>query len=317
MKNHVPFGLAKPARRAAIAAAALLCVLGAGCESESLHFPPTGSGDATETGAGGQGAGTSETGAGGEGAGTPETGAGGEGAGTSETGAGGEGAGTSETGAGGQGGSGGPGGGGQGGSGGMGGPGGPANGGGNPNGVGECIPSCYTPADCTTPESPAVFDASHYSCVAGVCDYLGCKNDDDCTSTYGSGVKCLPMPGTDHNECIAPCMTAVDCGVPGGPALLDPSHYLCTGGVCEHLGCQTDDECHPVKGPNTVCAAVPGSPYKDCLRSCTSAADCAQPGVPAIMDADNYTCVAGACQYKGCLNNGECATAYGQSWICQ
>ncbi len=47
------------------------------------------------------------------------------------------------------------------------------------------------------------------------------------------------------------------------------------------------------------------------MDGCTVAADCANPGAPALVDADNYLCVSGACLYVGCLNNSECADAYG------
>ena len=101
------------------------------------------------------------------------------------------------------------------------------------------------------------------------------------------------------------------------PALLDANHYECNAGVCKHLGCQTDEECHPVRGPNTVCVQVAGSSTKSCLKTCQASLDCTNPGAPSVMDADNYGCVAGACHYSGCLNNGECADAYGDAWICQ
>lgn len=303
MKNHVPFGLVPrlPARTAAVA---LLCGLGASCgEGNPLQFPPTGgSGDSANTGSG------------------PTTGGGGQGAGDTSAGAGGQGAGEQQGGAG-QGGAGaGPGGAGQGGSGagpGPGGPGGPPDEGGNPGGVGECLPTCYAPSDCASPQGPAVFDAAHYACDSNVCRYLGCQSDAECAASYGAGVACLPSLTSDINECVAPCASGADCGIPGGPALLDPDHYLCTGGVCEHLGCQTDAECHPVHGPNTICVQTAASQYKSCVKACQTAAECAQPGVPQVMDADNYDCIAGACHYKGCLKNGECAGAYGPSWICQ
>ena len=336
MKNDVPSGLVLPKSHARSAVVALVCALGAaGCgEGETLRFPGSGgAGSTTDTigepatggggqggsgGSGGQSAEGGQGGSGGSGAAGGQGGSGGSGAAGGEGGSGGAGAGGSG-GSGGSGGVGGSGGsGGAGGSGGVGsGGGGGATGGGNPGGVGECIPTCSAPADCTTGQGPAVFDANHYACDSGICRYLGCATDQECLESFGVGVSCLPVPGADHSECVAPCLSPASCGVPNGPALLDEDHYECNGGVCEHLGCQTDEECHPVRGPNTVCIQLAGSSIKSCLKACQAPLDCTNPGAPSVMDADNYDCVAGACHYKGCLDNGECADAYGQAWICQ
>lgn len=46
------------------------------------------------------------------------------------------------------------------------------------------------------------------------------------------------------------------------------------------------------------------APY--CRTECTTPADCVIDNAPPHVDEDNYACNAGACEYLGCLNEGEC-----------
>ncbi len=52
-----------------------------------------------------------------------------------------------------------------------------------------------------------------------------------------------------------------------------------------------------------------------CKRDCQTPADCTT--AAGAFDADNYTCNGGACDYKGCNSDAECATSFGDPvYIC-
>ena len=314
MKNHVPSGRvprAPQARRAVCLP--LFCVAVTACDpTETLGFTAAGGGGGTSAAGGAGGTtGTNAEGPGGGGQSGADAGAQGGAAAQGGGGLGGQGSGS-----GGQGGSG-MGGSGAGGSG-MGGSGaGDGGAGGVPVPAGDCVPTCSAPADCASPDALLVFNADHYLCNSGVCQYLGCQTDAECVTSYGTGVKCLPSPGLPFDECVWPCQDVQDCSIPGGPSLFDNDHYECNAGVCQHLGCQTTDECTAVHGNDSVCAPKPGSSLNACVTGCTVPADCANPGAPTLVDSDNYLCVSGACLYVGCLDDSECTSAYGSDWICK
>lgn len=48
-----------------------------------------------------------------------------------------------------------------------------------------CLPTCQTPADCAVPGSP-LNDAGHFACNAGRCEWLGCRNDNECAAALRS-----------------------------------------------------------------------------------------------------------------------------------
>ncbi|RME21227.1 MAG: hypothetical protein D6806_15015 [Deltaproteobacteria bacterium] len=53
-----------------------------------------------------------------------------------------------------------------------------------------------------------------------------------------------------------------------------------------------------------MCRSQSAGGVPQCLKGCTSAADC-DFGSPAY-DADNYECRNGVCVYSGCNSDGEC-----------
>ena len=54
----------------------------------------------------------------------------------------------------------------------------------NISGVPTCGKGCTTPADCNS--GSAAFDVDNYNCTAGVCDYKGCNDDNECKSSFAN-----------------------------------------------------------------------------------------------------------------------------------
>ncbi len=52
-----------------------------------------------------------------------------------------------------------------------------------------------------------------------------------------------------------------------------------------------------------------------CYQTCAQPSDCASAS-NALLDADNYLCNAGACEYRGCLSADECTSVYGPGYVC-
>jgi hypothetical protein len=46
------------------------------------------------------------------------------------------------------------------------------------------VHGCQTAADCKT--DSGAYDADNYACDSGKCRYLGCANDAECATTFGS-----------------------------------------------------------------------------------------------------------------------------------
>jgi hypothetical protein len=103
-----------------------------------------------------------------------------------------------------------------------------------------CAETCRTNTDCGSSSSP-VYDADHFACTDGECDYLGCKSDAECTSV-GPDYFCATDPMYPVPYCLKHCQTGADCSE-GLPAL-DADNYACTGNsTCQYVGCKTDQEC--------------------------------------------------------------------------
>ncbi|MRG97023.1 hypothetical protein [Polyangium spumosum] len=54
---------------------------------------------------------------------------------------------------------------------------------------------------------------------------------------------------------------------------------------------------------------------KSCRKACSTPADCTKSNIP-IYGADNYDCVAGACEYKGCNSSQECTDQFKTTSVC-
>ncbi len=85
-------------------------------------------------------------------------------------------------------------------------------------------------------------DASHFQCTGGRCQWQGCKSKAECTAAFQvDNVICAKEGGSPVPDCIRTCAAAADCA--GQNPSDDASHYACTGGRCEWLGCKSNAEC--------------------------------------------------------------------------
>jgi hypothetical protein len=186
--------------------------------------------------------------------------------------------------------------------------------------IATCQQRCTLASDCSN-GSPAT-DANNYACTRGVCEYLGCRNDEECVATFGAAGgdwRCVTPAGGGLPSCSEVCASPTDCASPS-PAV-DDNNYACEAGVCRYLGCLNEPECMAtfgVAGGEWVCrATIPGAP-PGCVEVCRSPADCAS-AAPSV-DADNYACEAGICRYLGCLDDAECMATFGtggREWLCR
>lgn len=156
----------------------------------------------------------------------------------------------------------------------------------------RCEWACTTPEDCAQP-SPSV-DADNYACTDGACVYLGCKSDAEC-EVLGN-FKCEAIG--EIPICIQQCESAAEC--------ISPSADACIEGRCQSLGCASDDECL-AGGTQGVCEIDTETNSGLCTYLCDTVADC-DFGV-AHLDADNFVCEAGVCEYLGCNSDEECAAS--------
>jgi hypothetical protein len=165
-----------------------------------------------------------------------------------------------------------------------------------------CLPACASAGDCDLGAGPA-WDADNYLCDGGACKYQGCNSDSECMAQGN-------MVCRDSNDvlglgsslsCVFTCATAADCDYGGGPAY-DGDNYACSNGGCIYTGCNSDSEC--MAQGNLVCHDT-GAGLSLCTYACTTPADCDYGG-GAAYDADNYSCLAGACEYQGCNSTSEC-----------
>ncbi|MGE0327663.1 MAG: hypothetical protein AB7K71_21870 [Polyangiaceae bacterium] len=184
-----------------------------------------------------------------------------------------------------------------------------ANGGSAGNGTGGsggsatsitiCQAACNSPADCAS--GTPLYDASHYSCDAGVCVWQGCKGDSDCT--FLGNYVCREQYGLP--TCLKGCSSPNDCG--SGQAYDDADNYSCDNGGCFNQGCNNEAECDALGdlvGKPYACADLGGGSF--CFPECNTPADCSngQPG----YTASNYECDQGVCRYTGCNGDSECAS---------
>jgi hypothetical protein len=103
---------------------------------------------------------------------------------------------------------------------------------------GRCETRCRADANC------GLFEA----CQAGECLYVGCRSDRECVLLPDVGAVGL-SPGLDsrllrcHTEagvgrCLIPCQTDSQC----------PPSEVCSGGLCEYIGCSSTEECKTIIG---------------------------------------------------------------------
>jgi hypothetical protein len=119
-----------------------------------------------------------------------------------------------------------------------------------------CIPACNQPADCVPPgQSGALNDASHFACVQGACQWLGCRSTAECAGAlHTSKVSCEQPPGAPGSTCVPTCATAADCVTQGSGLLGDKNHFACVSARCQWLGCKSNTECtQALSSNNYIC----------------------------------------------------------------
>lgn len=112
-----------------------------------------------------------------------------------------------------------------------------------------CNLTCSEPADCVPFASGDLFDASHYTCDAGMCNWTGCVSNAECAAQYGGTFVCHYVDGM--GTCVNGCGNATDCG--DGGAANDADNYRCETGACVYEGCNDTAECKSSFGAGAIC----------------------------------------------------------------
>lgn len=124
---------------------------------------------------------------------------------------------------------------------------------------GRCETRCRADSNC------GLFEA----CQAGECLYVGCRSDRECVLLPDVGAVGL-APGLDsrllrcHTEagvgrCLIPCRTDSQC----------PPSEVCSGGLCEYIGCSSTEECTTIAGLHGQTASTerPWIPTVECRQT--------------------------------------------------
>ena len=180
-----------------------------------------------------------------------------------------------------------------------------------------CNLVCTTAQDCGG--GPAgLEDASHFQCSAGRCQWQGCKSNAECTTAYNNNnnVICAKEGNAPVATCIPTCTAAADCA--GQTASDDASHYACTAGRCQWLGCKSNAECNTAfQSDKLVCVKEGAAPVPGCVIACNAPADCAGPAGGAV-EASRFTCTNHRCAWLGCESTEECKKLYhNQQMVCE
>lgn len=110
----------------------------------------------------------------------------------------------------------------------------------------SCVRICSTASDCD--QGIVGLKAVNFECDVGVCAYVGCATDGDCTN----GGHCEDT-SFGLRICRQSCNAAADCVTAGSP-LSDADNWACDRGVCSYLGCSSSAECTDAyKSSDYVC----------------------------------------------------------------
>lgn len=170
-----------------------------------------------------------------------------------------------------------------------------------------CRAECDTAADCVMDDAPPHLDEDNYECVAGACEYRGCRDEAECDAIGMSAdtFTCYARASFAIPLCVTECREASDCVGQGAAGAFDEDNYECDDGACWYTGCHDDAECEISLGPGAAC--VGNGDGATCVQGCTVAADCVGPLATAPYDEDNFACVNGSCRHLGCQSDDECA----------
>jgi len=105
----------------------------------------------------------------------------------------------------------------------------------------DCLPSTY---------AGTAFDNDNYACEGGICRYLGCMSDEECTDSYKVAGEPRTFECVEGNEgvgvCMASCFSPIDCVPAGSNAIVDSNNWACQEFHCVYKGCQSTAECEDV-----------------------------------------------------------------------
>ncbi len=177
-----------------------------------------------------------------------------------------------------------------------------------------CAATCNTGVDCHFDNG--IRSADNHRCVNSTCEYTGCNSDQECaTALSDTSYGCAPYTPGGLPSCVKRCSTVNDCAL--GSDLFGADNYACDSGYCRWTGCTSTNECTSAyRDTSYVCWQGPGWPFASCVKSCQTVADC-DFGAPSA-DQDNYACVAGICEWRGCASDQECRDAYRDSrYVCR
>lgn len=104
-----------------------------------------------------------------------------------------------------------------------------------------CVKTCRKAADCSL--GVPAYDSDNYSCDNGLCQYVGCTSDRECSTGY----VCAKGAGFDVPYCLPGCKKASDCA--STLPAYDADNYACTDGLCSYTGCNSNQECSSSSSP--------------------------------------------------------------------
>jgi hypothetical protein len=107
-----------------------------------------------------------------------------------------------------------------------------------------CFEACETAATCGQGIGPYI--SENHVCEKGACIYLGCGSNVQCKELQSNWTCHADTPPT----CLQECISSAECG--SNLPAWDADNYVCQGGACIYLGCNSDRECDA----SQVCVAA-------------------------------------------------------------
>ena len=148
---------------------------------------------------------------------------------------------------------------------------------------GECIQKCTVTNPCSNPQTCNLI-SGQCECNETVCDQGTSCATVDSSSTYG----CVAVCGNSSVSCnygyycdtsTSTCLASCESNTGGAPCG--------AGTLCTFMGCATTGSCTGGQVQSATGGCI--DPTKECFNNCNN--------------DHNYTCVNGACLYKGCSDN--------------
>jgi len=103
---------------------------------------------------------------------------------------------------------------------------------------------CQQTSECTGVASKQTLDANNWKCAQGVCQWIGCNDDNECKADYPNTYNvCYKGDTTVPPFCAKSCTDTSQCIKPDAGVLGDQNNWNCHDSICMSLGCRTDQEC--------------------------------------------------------------------------